>query len=123
MRDGRSHPRVNVPPPVWTLKSFIANSSMQPPARIMGGEEDEPSAGKGEGLIDREVLGMTVRAAWVDWARAQPNPRESWVIPWDSLADEIKEVDRRVGESVEEYVLDALELATKMKQGASTRRR
>jgi hypothetical protein len=47
---------------------------------------------------DRETLGREVRAAWVAWAHEQPFPKGSWLLPWESLAEPDREVDRRIGE-------------------------
>lgn len=47
---------------------------------------------------DREALGAQVRAVWIDWAREQPAPKESWFVPYAQLAEADKEVDRRIGE-------------------------
>lgn len=50
------------------------------------------------GYIDPEFLGRMVRDEWVMWAHTQPNPKESWLKPWDKLSEPDKEVDRRIGE-------------------------
>ena len=49
---------------------------------------------------DRERLGRLVRAAWVEWAREQPDPHPSWLTPWDQMGESGREADRRVGELV-----------------------
>lgn len=49
----------------------------------------------------REVLGRLVRAVWVEWAREQPNPKPSWLAPWEALGEPDREVDRRIGETLE----------------------
>lgn len=46
----------------------------------------------------REKLGRLVRAVWVNWAFAQPEPKASWIAPWEGLSEPDKEVDRRIGE-------------------------
>ena len=48
----------------------------------------------------RERLGMEVRAAWVTWAVCQPNPKPSWLEPWDKLSEADKEADRQIGEAL-----------------------
>lgn len=48
----------------------------------------------------REFLGKLVRAEWVKWAREQPNPKPSWLVPWDELGEPDREADRRIGESI-----------------------
>lgn len=47
---------------------------------------------------DRERLGRIVREVWVEWAREQPSPKPSWLVPWEGLSEPDKEVDRRIGE-------------------------
>lgn len=49
---------------------------------------------------DREKLGRVVRAAWVQWARQQPDPKPSWLLPYDELPEAEKEADRQIGEAV-----------------------
>ena len=49
-------------------------------------------------MSDRETLGRLVREVWIAWAREQPNPKPSWLVPWDALAEPDREVDRRIGE-------------------------
>jgi hypothetical protein len=49
---------------------------------------------------DRERLGRVVREAWIKWARQQPSPKASWLVPWDGLSDPDKEVDRQIAEAV-----------------------
>jgi hypothetical protein len=47
---------------------------------------------------ERERLGRIVRKVWVDWAKEQPNPKPSWLQPWEELSEPDREVDRRIGE-------------------------
>lgn len=48
----------------------------------------------------RELLGKRVRSVWVQWAKEQPSPKESWLQPWEKLSEPDKEVDRRIGEEL-----------------------
>lgn len=50
--------------------------------------------------VNREFLGKLVRMEWVKWAREQPTPKQSWLLPWDELTEPEREVDRRIGESI-----------------------
>jgi hypothetical protein len=52
----------------------------------------------------RELLGRTVRLAWVSWAFEQTDVDQhpSWTVPWDGLSERDKEVDRRIGERLYE---------------------
>lgn len=50
--------------------------------------------------MDREQLGRRVREVWIAWAREQPNPKPSWLVPWEGLSEPDKEVDRRIGAAI-----------------------
>lgn len=50
--------------------------------------------------FDRERLGHLVRAVWVRWARGQKDPKPSWLVPWELLSEDMKEVDRMIGEEI-----------------------
>lgn len=56
----------------------------------------------------REPLGRVVRETWVDWAREQPDPKPSWLTPWDQLDAGQREVDMRIGAAVAAVVLAQL---------------
>lgn len=49
-------------------------------------------------MKSREELGQLVRKVWIEWARQQPDPKPSWLVPWEQLSEADKEVDRRIGE-------------------------
>lgn len=49
-----------------------------------------------------EVLGKMVRKVWVEWARRQPNPKPSWLIPWEKLAKPDRDVDMQIGAALYE---------------------
>ena len=48
--------------------------------------------------FDREILGQKVRQVWIMWAAKQPNPKPSWLLPWEQLSEVDREVDRQIGE-------------------------
>ena len=50
----------------------------------------------------REQRGRTVRETWVTWARRQRRPKPSWLIGWDDLDEDQREVDMLIGEAVAE---------------------
>lgn len=56
-------------------------------------------------MINREHLGEIVRLAWIEWAQEQPNPKPSWLIPYQELSEPDKEANRRIGESIANFVL------------------
>jgi hypothetical protein len=56
----------------------------------------------------RDVLGRVVRDAWVKWAKAQPTPKPSWLVPYDDLSEPDKEADRQIGEALSIYAAPAL---------------
>lgn len=49
---------------------------------------------------ERERLGRVVRQVWVGWAQEQPILKPSWLLPWELLREEDREVDRRIGETL-----------------------
>lgn len=53
----------------------------------------------------REYLGLFVREAWIRWAKTQPNPKPSWLVPYDELPEQDKEADRQIGEAVARWTL------------------
>jgi hypothetical protein len=55
--------------------------------------------------FDRDELGRLVREAWIKWATAQPNPKPSWLVPYEQLSDADKEADRQIGEAVARWTL------------------
>lgn len=54
---------------------------------------------------ERERLGRVVREAWIAWAAARPNPKPSWLLPWEELSEPDREADRVIGEAVAAAVL------------------
>ena len=48
--------------------------------------------------VTRDGLGRQVRAAWIDWAAGQPDPKPSWLVPWDGLSPAGQEADMLIGE-------------------------
>lgn len=57
---------------------------------------DRPPPTQGE--WSRDDLGREVRAAWIEWAKTQPQPKPSWLVPYDQLPEWDKEADRMIGE-------------------------
>lgn len=45
-----------------------------------------------------EEGGRAVRHAWVEWAKTQPNPKPSWLVPYDDLSEPDKEADRQIAQ-------------------------
>lgn len=50
--------------------------------------------------ICREAFGRRVREIWIAWAKEQPTPKPSWLVPWEQLSEPDKGVDRRIGETI-----------------------
>lgn len=48
----------------------------------------------------RDWLGLLVRDAWIRWAKMQPNPKASWLVPYGDLPETDKEADRMIGEAI-----------------------
>lgn len=49
---------------------------------------------------ERDRLGRMVRDLWIGWAERQPNPKASWLVPYDELSESDKEADRVIGEGM-----------------------
>lgn len=49
---------------------------------------------------NREDGGKLVRQAWIYWAQQQPDPKPSWLVPWEELSESDKEADRQIWEVV-----------------------
>lgn len=45
----------------------------------------------------RDFVGRRVREVWIEWAKRQPNPKPSWLVPYDDLDEADKEADRCIG--------------------------
>jgi hypothetical protein len=54
--------------------------------------------------MDRDKLGRVVRAAWITWALTQPDPKPSWLVPYDELPEPDKEADRQIGAAVFDHL-------------------
>lgn len=50
----------------------------------------------------REQRGRTVRETWVTWAKRHRRPKPSWLVGWDDLDADQREVDMLIGEAVAE---------------------
>ena len=48
----------------------------------------------------RQLAGRLVRNVWVQWAREQAAPKPSWLVGWDELDADQREVDMRIGETL-----------------------
>lgn len=47
-----------------------------------------------------DELGRAVRDEWVAWARDQPDPKLSWLVPWDDLDEGQRAVGIRIGRTL-----------------------
>lgn len=68
---------------VKEAEEIIAKAAMDEARRLIG-EDGVVCSRCGDDL--NEGLGRRVRELWVDWARRQPNPQPSWLVPWDELS-------------------------------------
>lgn len=55
--------------------------------------------------FDRDELGRMVREAWVRWAETQPNPKPTWLVPYEALSEPDKEADRQIGEAIARWTM------------------
>jgi hypothetical protein len=51
-------------------------------------------------MTNNEDLGRLVRDVWIEWAQEQPTPKPSWLVCWENLAPQDKEVDMRIGKAL-----------------------
>jgi hypothetical protein len=58
--------------------------------------------------LGADILGELVRMAWVAWAREQPNPKQTWLVPWSELGTADRDADRRIGLTIARYVVETL---------------
>jgi len=61
-------------------------------------------------MMHPDALGRIVRDAWIRWARKQPHPKASWLVPYDKLSEADKEADRQIGMAVEEAVVRKIQV-------------
>jgi hypothetical protein len=52
------------------------------------------------GGVTREELGRVVRQQRTGWARRQPHPKASWLVPFDQLSPADQEADMAIGEEL-----------------------
>jgi hypothetical protein len=71
--------------------------------------------------LDREDLGERVREVWIDWAKTQPDPKPSWLLPWDEMSEKDREVDRRIGETIAHEATEVLREQLRAEQEARNR--
>lgn len=43
-----------------------------------------------------ERVAEQIRVAWCEWARTQPNPKPSWLVPWAELDEQSRDADRHL---------------------------
>jgi hypothetical protein len=52
------------------------------------------------GGVTREELGAKVRDWWIRWALTQPDPKPSWLVPFEALSPADREADMMIGEEL-----------------------
>lgn len=57
----------------------------------------------------RERLGRRVREVWIKWAERQPNPKPSWLVPYDELPPEDQDADECIGMAIWADCVDSLQ--------------
>jgi hypothetical protein len=60
---------------------------------------------RGADKPSRTKLGRIVRETWVRWAKKQPDPKPSWLVPWEHLDSGQREVDMLIGAAVAQYII------------------
>jgi hypothetical protein len=61
----------------------------------------------------RIPYGKLVRTVWMNWGREQPDPKHSWLVPWEDLGDPQREVDMRIGDAVATAERQRIRLASR----------
>lgn len=109
-----------VPEPMAQVNWAVEGMPVKAPGRAHKGRVASPVAEDGRVYVDypagggaywqldqlqpwdnhRDVLGRLVRNAWIRWARTQPHPKPSWLVPYDNLDEADKEADRQIGEAI-----------------------
>ncbi len=68
--------------------------------RVSDGYGDHYISLKASPNLSPDDLGRIVREAWIKWAKDQPNPKSTWLVPYDKLDETDKEADRMIGEAI-----------------------
>ncbi len=55
-------------------------------------------------------LGYVVRATWIAWAKRQPHPKPTWLVPYQDLPVSDQEADQEIGVDLVHWVLETLRL-------------
>jgi len=59
--------------------------------------------------LSPDELGKAVRdQGWLPWASQQPNPKDSWLVPWDDLNETDREADRQIGLALLQHIRKAM---------------
>jgi hypothetical protein len=69
------------------------------------GYTDEDEDGIDPATLD--LLGQLVRHVWMQWAKEQPSPKASWLVPWEELPESDREVDRHIGAALFDLGLES----------------
>src|SRR5215469_3515379 len=72
---------------------------------MLKAKKDERRDGNRPLPFSRDELGRMVREAWIRWAQTQPNPKSSWLVPYEELCEPDKEAHRQIGETVARWTL------------------
>jgi DNA-binding PadR family transcriptional regulator len=85
-----------VGPERWrTLREIMDNYALTTPGLTF-----QPASQDLQIREPRELLGRSVRQVWVEWAHEQPDPKPSWLLPWEDLDEGQREVDMRIGDAL-----------------------
>lgn len=89
----------------WDFEDFLTeiaaagDEAIAEAERILGTPSDNREKAGASALL-RERLGRDVRLEWIAWAKTQPDPKPSWLVPWSGMSEPDREVDRRIGERI-----------------------
>lgn len=76
-----------------------------------------------EAKARHEARGRKVREVWIEWANEQPNPKPSWLMPYDELSEADQDVDKRIGAALyRDGFLDGVNFGLKMAADLAAKR-
>lgn len=93
-------PAKPITPAVAQSRAKAWKLPVRTPVATAGRPKGARNRPKPPGPRTRDDWGRLVRETWIRWARTQPDPKPSWLVPYDELSEPDREADRMIGEAV-----------------------